>query len=534
MVLQSFVRGMYLGGLKGWALKRQSVPLFASGRKYFGDMLIWSIFQTAIGALVVFLAAAFFPFGILLMIAMLFYSLTPYLIVLQDKNVGEAMADAPRLLRRYFGSLFPLALLALFGTLIISLFRSLAPPWGYGVPLLAYACVGTWLIDELLRRLAVKLKGDGGQASLPLAANRVRTRKSANAAIVLLVPLLVAAGMYAASGKHLNVLDFGGKTQLGGIAYNADFSDVFYVSEQRYTAYRWQNGGERIAIKLPDLSGEKKPGELRGIADITWHVDEEVRTVSGHTTQIDVRPIPHKSKVMYRLVRETSNDGTVYYSSMSGSASILLGEERPRDPIAVQMMVSGDGSDVFVMQYPARFEIDPVFRVSENGRYLIPGTSRLNPGDFHAYWFSAAHSTDKLLDLLAAKNIPNYTASLNRAYTVLAGAMQEGDGRMVVSLLEMMRQDGVHVNTPDWDEAAWTANLRSRYEGAPLPEALELLTRAGIQNGYEPAEQATLSDEKIGVYKLAVQFPHGMMNITYKEAKADGKLLAVTVADGMD
>lgn len=34
LVLQSFVRGMYLGGIKGWVQSRAAVPLIACGRKY--------------------------------------------------------------------------------------------------------------------------------------------------------------------------------------------------------------------------------------------------------------------------------------------------------------------------------------------------------------------------------------------------------------------------------------------------------------------------------------------------------------------
>jgi hypothetical protein len=123
--LQSFIRGMYLGGLKGWVLNRKIVPLLPYGRRYFGVMLAWSIFQNGIGALIVFLAAYFFPVGIIMMITLMFFSLTPYLIVLQNITFGEALAKAPGVLRRYFGTLLPLALLAIFCTLIISLFRLL-------------------------------------------------------------------------------------------------------------------------------------------------------------------------------------------------------------------------------------------------------------------------------------------------------------------------------------------------------------------------------------------------------------------------
>ncbi|MBP1964195.1 hypothetical protein J2Z65_003418 [Paenibacillus aceris] len=532
--LQSFVRGMYLGGLKSWVLNRKIVPLVTCGRRYFGDMAAWSIFQSVIGTFIVFLAAAFSPVGLVLMIALLFYSLTPYLTVLQNITFSDALAKAPRMFRRYFGTMLPLALLAMLCTLVISLFRSLTPPWGYAVPLFAYACIGTLLIGELMRKLAAKLLLDGEQVQdhpQDQTLGEIRPRRMVNATIVLLVPLLIAAGIFAVSGKHLSAFEMRSKKQFDGISYTTNFSDVFYASSQKYTAYEWQTSDYSIAISLPDLSGDQKPDELRGIADITWQVNEEIRTVNGNSTQIDVKPIMRKSRLMYRLVRETASNGSFYYSSMRGSASILQGGERMREPLSIQIMVSGDGSHIFAMQYPARFGIAQVFRVSDDGRFLIPGTSQMNPMDFHAYWFTAEQSTENLLDLLAAKNKPNDIATINRAYLALACALQEGDGRMVISLLETMRHAGVSVKAPDWDERTWTNNLHDRYKGASLQMTLDLLTKAGVQGSYESKELLDKSDEKVGVYRFEVPFPDGMLPITYTESKNDGKLLSLNVLD---
>lgn len=529
MGLQSFVRGMYLGGLKGWVLNRKIVPLIACGRRYFGDMIAWSIFQSVAGVLTVFLAAAFFPLGLILIIAIMFYSLTPYLMVLQDINFSDALAKAPRMFRRYFGTLLPLALFAMLCTLVVSLLRSLSPPWGYAVPLLAYACMGTLLIGELMRQLSVKLRLDGEQAP-DLPFGEVRTRRWVNAMTLLLVPVLVASGIFAANGRHLNAFEFGSKKQLDGIFYMNNFSDVFYASEHMYTTYEWQTKDYRMDIRLPDLS-ERMPDELRGIADITWQVNEEISTRNGNSIHTDVQPILHKSQLMYRLVKETAKDGSIYYSSLNGSSSILPGGERSREPLSIQIMVSEKGKHIFVMQYPSRFDIAKVFRVSDDGRYLIPGTSQINPMDFHSYWFTENQRAENLFELLAAKNKTNYITTLNRAYLALACALQEGDGQMVVKLLETMRQAGVSVEAPDWDDVTWTNNLRDRYQGTSLQKTLELLSKAGVQGGYESKELVDQSDDKFRVHRLEVQFPDGMLSITYKESKKEGKLLSIHVGD---
>ncbi|WP_219838177.1 hypothetical protein [Paenibacillus sp. R14(2021)] len=529
MGLQSFIRGMYLGGLRGWIVDRKRVSLLACGRRYFSTMLVWSIFQSLFGWLTVLFTAAFLPMGLILMIALLFYSLTPYLIVLQNSTFTEALAKAPRLFKRYFGSLLPLALFAMLCTLVISSFRSLAAPWSYGMPLLAHACVGTFLIGAVMRRLNEKLALDGEQVP-DLTFSEIRDRRAIHVIVVLLVPVIAWAGVYSATGRHLGLIDIGHETRLDGISYHTDFSDVFYASEQRYTAYEWQSGEYRIAIKLPDLSGGERPDELRGIAEITWQLDQDIRTVYNNSVQTEVKPIGHKSRMMYRLVRETAQDGSSYFSSMGGgTTSILPGSERPREPLSVQMMVSGDGSQVFVLQYPARFDSSQVFRVSGNGQYFIPATSQMNPMDFHAYWFTAGKRSEKLFELLAAKNQLNFVSTMNRAYFALACAMQEGDGRMVANLLQTMRQAGISVKAPDWDEQKWTDNLHGRYKGASLQQTLELLSKAGIQRGYESTELLDRSDEQYGVYRFDVPFFHGSISVTYKEVKADGKLLSIEV-----
>ncbi|WNQ14068.1 hypothetical protein MJA45_13930 [Paenibacillus aurantius] len=492
-------------------------------------MLAWSIFQILTGGLMIFIAVTLFPIAAVLMLVLFLYSLTPYLVVLQDISFGEALGKAPRLLRRYFIKLLPLSLLALIGTFSVSLLQSLPAPWGYAVPLVAYAFVGTWLIGELMRQLAGKLRiYDEPAPNLPVG--EFQAPRWIHALMILLVPVLVAAGILAASGRHLSVLDIGRKDKLmDGVAYRSNFSDAYYASQWNYTAYEWQTNGYSLTISLPDLSGEQKPEVLRGIADITWQVTEDIRSVKGHSTLMERKPVTRKSRIMYRLVRQTATNGGFYYSSKGGAASILPNGERPHEPLSVGMMISGDGSQLYVLQFPSRFDSSQVFRVSDDGRYFIPKTNEINPTDFHAYWFTAEQNTDNLFGLLAAKNKTNNLGILNQSAIVLASAMQEGDGRMVVNLLETLRKAGVSVTSPDWDERTWTDHLHSRYNGVTLQQTLELLTKAGVQGTYQAKELQDLSDDKTGVYRLEVSFPDGKLPITYRISKADGKLLSMSL-----
>ncbi|MCR8656474.1 hypothetical protein [Paenibacillus endoradicis] len=530
VVLQSFVRGMYLGGLKGSIQKGISIPLFACGRKYFKGMLAWSIFQLIMGLLTFFLAAVFFPIGIILIVALMFFSLVPYLIVLQDISFSESLSNAPRMFRRYFWSMFPLALLALLVTFFISLTKSLTTPWGYAIPLVAYAIVGTWLIGEFMKLLIVKLL-ESNEKIAEQPFHKVRTSRISIFITILLIPVLVGVGIYSTSGKYLSAFDWGSKDKFEGISYNANFSDIFYLSDQGYTAYEWQTGGFNIDMKLPDLSSDQKPKQLRGIADITWQINEEVRTVNGNTTNIDAQSFTRDSKLLYRLVQEISLDGTIYYSSLNGSASIIQGSENALEPLSVQVMISGDGSNIFVFQYPNNIDISQVFYVSDNGRYLIPRISNVNPMYVKTYWFSQQQKVEEVFELLASKNKSNYVSSFNRIYVALAVAMQEADGNMVLDILEMSRQNDINVKAPDWDERQWTDYLRKQYEGTSLQHSLNYMTKAGTQSSYEAKEVSEKSNETIASYLVEVPFPNETITIHYEENKEDGRLLSITVLD---
>jgi len=531
VALQSFVRGMYLGGLKGWISGNTMVPLLASGRRYFAPMLAWAVFQALTGAAAVFLAAAFFPLGIAALIALLFFSFTPYLVVLQDLPFGEALGNAPRVFRRHFWALLPLALAAMLFTLLIGLLKSLPYPAGYALPLLLYAVVGTGLIAELMTQLQARMRADGEVLPASAAAG-AGVNRTAVWLCALLLPLLAGLGTWAAAGRHLPAFDFGDREARPGIMYHSNFSDVVYASELQYTSYEWRTGEFGIELDLPDLSGGRKPGELRGIAAITWDIDRDRRIMSGGSTKAEAKPVLGRSRIMYRLVRETADDGSVYYSSRYGSASILPGGDRPYEPLSVVLVLSGDGRNLFVLQYPSRFDIQRLFLVAGNGRYLIPRANEVNPFDFRTYWFAERTEPGEVFDLLAAKNRMSFMPTANRVYVALATALQEADGRKVVELLGLIRGGGANVRAPEWDEREWTDYLRGLYAGADLQETLAFVSKAGIYGSYDGGpELPDQSSETVGFHRFEVLFPGKSIPITYKESKTDGRLLAVSLLE---
>jgi len=524
VLLQSFVRGMYLGGLKGWIEEGKAVPLIPCGRKFFRGMLAWTLFGWVLAGVAFFLAVIFIPLGVILIFAVLLFALGPYIMVLQDISFSESLAKAPRLFFRYFRTLFPLALLAMLCTFLIGLAKFLPPPWGYAVPLVIYAAVGTLLIAELMRRLAGRLREDR-EPGPELPFREAEIKPVSKYVTVALVPLLAGLGAVMASGWHLAAFDAGGKKELEGVSYFYKSPGLIYFADRSYTAYEWRTGDYRIRIRLPDLSGAEKPRVLRGVADIVWDVDEEVRTVSGLTTHVNVEPHLRKSRLAFRLVRETAEDGSVYYSSMNGAAAILPGQENPRKPLRAEMMVSGDGKHVFVLQYTPDQNVSQVFRVSRDGRFLIPAASSINPLDVRAYWFAAESNTQEVFALLAAKNLESHWLTLNQPEVILTAAMQEADGQAVANLLEYMRQNDIRVEAPDWDGDGWTEHLRGLYEGAGLEEILAYMSRADLKTTQLPDKSA----ENTSAYRMEVPFPKGTITMDYETSAENGRLVAVAV-----
>ncbi|WP_166239042.1 hypothetical protein [Paenibacillus turpanensis] len=524
--LQSFVRGMYLGGIKGWVLGRSAVPLIACGRMYFQAMMAWSVFQAVTGLLTLALSVIFIPLGFIIILILFLYSLTPYLIVLQDLSFGEALAKAPRVFRQSFRKLLPLALLAILCTFMISFTKLLPSVFGYAVPLLTYALVGTWLLIELMGQLKTHLRLAREEVPrLPLKA--IDTKRAAVFLWVLLLAGSPVAGGLAAFGQHLNAFHLAEKNQYSGVSFFNSLSDVFYSTEQQYTTYEWRAGDYHISMNIPDLSGKRD--ELRGTANIRWRVNQEVRSVNGNIAHTNVEPVTMNSRLVYRLEREIAKDGSVYYSSLNGFASIIPAGGHSREPLSVQMMVSGDGSSIYVLQHPTRFDASRVFRVSENGKYFIPQTNEMNPMDFQTYWFTKEHRPENIFAMLASKNENIDFPAFNGAFEALAAAMQEADGRVVVEILEMLRRGNVHVKAPDWDEQEWTRYLRNQYEGADVEQIMKLVTRAGAQSSYMRRELADRSSEKTAVYQIEVHYPKTVLRFHYEESKEDRKPLSVSI-----
>lgn len=531
MLIKSFVRGMYLGGLKSTVLEKRAVPLLIVGRHYFKRMLGWSFVQLFISGIAIVAVIIFPLLFFLAFLIPLVYILTPYIIVLFDCSLKDALAKAPGMLKRSFWRLFPLTLQAMICGLLVGMSKMLPTPLSYIVPLVGSTVLGTLLIAELLRKLVELMLEQRMKINMKVQQDEVKGSKAQHVLVLLSIPVLIFVGTLAFTGHGLHAMQIGvGKEErLNGLSYNADFSDVFYASKNSYTTYDWKDGNYAMDISLPDLSKETKPNEIRGIAKVVWTMDVQKKSVDGNHTFSSVIEEPRTSTIMYHLIQQSTKDGSLYYSSENGAVGVIGIEKDTYKPLSFYMMVSGDGKDVFIIQYPRQHNISGLFEISENGKYTVMHTSHTNPHEIKPFWFSKSQSIHNVLDMLSFKNKNSTFDSSYNVQKLLAAAMQEADGRMILNIFHTLQLQEVELDMKERTEEQWSSYLRDQYNHSDLYSSLQFLSKAGIQNGLEEREVDELSSKEFVVFDLFVPFPSGTITIQTKHDREDFTLRSLKV-----
>ncbi|MDF2715991.1 MAG: hypothetical protein K0R28_2916, partial [Paenibacillus sp.] len=353
IAVQSYARAVYLGGLRSAVLQERPLPLREYGRRYFKRMLGWSVLYAAVAFAGMMMAMWAWPIGAAVFLIGFFYSLVPYLIVLRDLSLSEAISAGPSIFRAHFRSMVPFALLTLFLTAFVSVVGNLNKPLDYYLCMLLYGTAGTLMIGEFMRRLHEKMKKENGAAVVPMRTGTIPINRLQTMTAIALLFVVPVVGIYFSAGYPIQAVDraiTGAKSELSGVSYFSGFSDVMQASDRMYNAYAWQPTPYRIQIALPDMSEGRSYSELRGTATVYWDVSQENVTRSGNSSTTHVVNVPMEQTILYRLVRERSEDGSFYYSSRDGAASILALKDKSREPMSLEMTVSGDGRHVFVMQ----------------------------------------------------------------------------------------------------------------------------------------------------------------------------------------
>lgn len=528
--IMSFTIAMYLGSIKKvlFPERQTGASPIQMGAYYFRRIFWFQLFfyLLLIGAF--FLLVSFLPLGILLLFLVIIFSLTPYLIVLEDKSLGEALSDSPTYLKRYFVKFIPLAFAALLATFVLSLvLQGLSESTMYYMMLVGYTFIGSGFIAAFMYLLDRCIRKDESEMNDMVSYRYPRWKKVVLLVLIFLLPWL---GITFAKGKHVMAISFHDHTTVTeGITFKANWSDAFYGSDHTVTTYGFeQEDALDISMALPDPESEED--SIYGKGELTWLVDQEKITRSGNSTVYSGEEVITTSDFIYRVIPAVSQNGKRYYTSVNGGVAELLQNDQTNDPISMDIFVMNEGNDIFVFQYKERFDPYTVIRVDEAGTSFVPMTSQNNPEDYKYFWYSKdPMTTDRLLDFLHTKNKEMMHIGGNTdAYSfehIVAAFLQEADGEALIQFEEEMKDLDLTTNIGSQTAGEWSEIAKQLYGDVDLTTFLSYVNQANESSAYE--EVGWEDEKETNEYQVIVPFPNG--DVILHCAREEGELVDIDI-----
>ncbi|MFS0822776.1 hypothetical protein [Bacillus sp. 1P02SD] len=154
LLLKSYALSTYLGSMKCFLIGPDNTySILKIAPYYFDRMVKFSIIEFFISGVFFTFSNVIWPLAFLGILIVLFYSLTPYIIVLEDTTVRDAIARSPKLLIKNFGALFFIALISLTLTFLITEIPFTNTKMEYYVVSLLYSFFGTIMIFSVMNCL---------------------------------------------------------------------------------------------------------------------------------------------------------------------------------------------------------------------------------------------------------------------------------------------------------------------------------------------------------------------------------------------
>ncbi|THE11295.1 hypothetical protein E1I69_15685 [Bacillus timonensis] len=154
LLLKSYALSTYLGSMKCFLVGPDNTySILKIAPYYFDRMVRFSIIEFCISGILLTFSTVFWPLALLGILIVLFYSLTPYIIVLEDTTVRNAIARSPKLFIKNFGTLFLIALVSLIFRFLIKEIPFPDTKMEYYVVSLLYSFIGTILIFAVMNCL---------------------------------------------------------------------------------------------------------------------------------------------------------------------------------------------------------------------------------------------------------------------------------------------------------------------------------------------------------------------------------------------
>ncbi|MEH7224806.1 hypothetical protein V7112_13435 [Bacillus sp. JJ1566] len=154
LLLKSYALSMYLGSMKCFLEGPDNTySILKIAPYYFERMVLFSIIEFLISGVLFIFLTMFWPLALLAMLIVLFYSLTPYIIVLKDTSVMDAIAKSPKLLIKNFRTLFFISLIYLILTILITKLPFSDEKIAYYIVALLFSFMGTIMIFAVMNCL---------------------------------------------------------------------------------------------------------------------------------------------------------------------------------------------------------------------------------------------------------------------------------------------------------------------------------------------------------------------------------------------
>jgi hypothetical protein len=496
-VIKSFFMGGYLGGLKS-ALIEEETMIFREGRYYFKRFFLLHILFATIMVVLTLLGSFIGPFVIVLFLLTIPYILTPYVVVLEDCDITEALGKSKNLVQEHFWFLLRFALLLMFITFVLTLSLQTLPKSAiYITILIVYPFIGSAAILTVMGRLYEKdeeeaTKEFNDKIHLPFIL--------ACYFALFSLPLL---GANLAKGEYLMFLDFSEKQTFEGLSFK---SANGYILEDTFPTYEWRNDEKiKIELSLPSLKDE--PDKISG----TGTVGIVTPTNSG---KHEIKNVDF----IYTLHKSTINDITYYRNSQQESLSLLNWESDVPQP-AVTMMVNNEGNDVFFyLAEPLQSQdqafgfpqTETYFDVNETGQMFLPIRNDTIMYSYPYYWFSTELTKEKVSSFLDSKN--NYSGfHLNDPGFQVASLIREGSYQTIIRLAPNLTEQNIQHNLGEWN-TRWEGFYEKQYGNLSLAE---YLTYASKSATYEGLESHTTTENGKEYYERILSFPTTQLKVRY-------------------
>ncbi|MEH7237037.1 hypothetical protein [Bacillus sp. JJ1562] len=151
LLIKSYALSMYLGSMKCFLEGPDNTySILKIAPYYFERMVQFSIIELLISILLSLLVHTFWPLAIIVILIVLFFSLTPYIIVLEDATVKDAIVESPKLFIQNLGTLLLIVFASFILTFLIAKLPFTDKKVAYYIVSLLNSFLGTTMIFAMM------------------------------------------------------------------------------------------------------------------------------------------------------------------------------------------------------------------------------------------------------------------------------------------------------------------------------------------------------------------------------------------------